>query len=216
MKIFFRIILRFFGFFIRGLGRLSHLIFNPDLSRNLSFVFNVLYSGRISRSLKLSGKNLLISYPLYLLGGKNISIGDNFISYSRLRLEAHTSFLTQIFNPILSIGNNVAINYDCHIGCINKVIIGDNVLIASKVFITDHFHGNTTKDIIGTPPSQRKLISKGPVIIENNVWIGENVSIMPNVIIGENSIIGANSVVTKSVPKNTVVAGIPAIIIKTI
>lgn len=216
MRIFFRIIARFLGLLLRGLGRLSHLIFNPDLSRNLSFIFNVFYSGRISRSLKFSGKNLLISYPIYLHGGENISIGNNFISYSRLRLEAHPSFLTQIFNPIISIGNNVAINYDCHIGCINKVVIGDNVLIASKVFITDHFHGSTTKDIIGTPPSQRELISKGPVIIENNVWIGENVSIMPNVIIGENSIIGANSVVTKSVPKNTVVAGIPAAIIKMI
>jgi acetyltransferase-like isoleucine patch superfamily enzyme len=54
------------------------------------------------------------------------------------------------------------------------------------------------------------------VIIEDNVWIGEGVAIMPNVTIGANSIIGANSVVTKDIPKNSVVAGNPASVIKNI
>ena len=54
------------------------------------------------------------------------------------------------------------------------------------------------------------------MIIEDNVWIGEGVAIMPNVTIGANSIIGANSVVTKDIPKNSVVAGNPARVIKNI
>ena len=53
-------------------------------------------------------------------------------------------------------------------------------------------------------------------IKENNEWIGEGVAIMPNVTIGANSIIGANSVVTKDIPKNSVVAGNPARVIKNI
>ena len=65
-------------------------------------------------------------------------------------------------------------------------------------------------------PSLRKLYSKGPVIIEDNVWIGEGVAILPNVIIGENSIIGANAVVTKDIPRNSVVGGNPAKIIRTL
>jgi acetyltransferase-like isoleucine patch superfamily enzyme len=64
------------------------------------------------------------------------------------------------------------------------------------------------------PPINRPLISKGPVIIEDNVWIGEGVCITPNVRIGKNAIVGANAVVTKDVPPNTVVAGVPARVIK--
>lgn len=113
-------------------------------------------------------------------------------------------------------GDNVNIGYDCHIWCVNKVIIGNNVLMASKIFITDHFHGDTSIDSLKLSPNYRKVISKGPVIIEDNVWIGEGVAIMPNVTIGENSIIGANSVVTKDIPKNSVVSGNPARAIKNI
>jgi acetyltransferase-like isoleucine patch superfamily enzyme len=58
------------------------------------------------------------------------------------------------------------------------------------------------------------LCSKGPVIVRNNVWIGEGVVILPGVTIGEISIIGANSVVSKDVPANAVVAGVPAVLTK--
>jgi acetyltransferase-like isoleucine patch superfamily enzyme len=70
--------------------------------------------------------------------------------------------------------------------------------------------------MLSIPPSERKLISKGPVIIGDNVWVGEGVAILPNVTIGRNCIIGTNSVVTKSIPENSVAAGIPAKVIKKI
>jgi len=101
-----------------------------------------------------------------------------------------------------------------HIGCTNKIVIGDNVLIASRVYITDHSHGEVTIDALNIPPNFRPIISKGPVIIEDNVWIGEGVCILSGVTIGKNAIIGANSVVTKNVSPNSVVGGVPARVIK--
>jgi acetyltransferase-like isoleucine patch superfamily enzyme len=114
------------------------------------------------------------------------------------------------------IGNNVNINYDCHIACINKIIIEDNVLLGSRVFITDHFHGQINREELVIPPSLRVVSSKGSVTIGMNTWVGEGVSIMPNVKIGKNCIIGSNSVVTKSFPDNSIIGGIPARIIKNI
>jgi acetyltransferase-like isoleucine patch superfamily enzyme len=86
--------------------------------------------------------------------------------------------------------------------------------MASRIFITDHYHGQINAEALKLPPANRPLHSPGPVIIEDNVWIGENVTIMPNVVIGKNSIIGANSVVTKSLAANCVAVGMPARVIK--
>ena len=99
-----------------------------------------------------------------------------------------------------------------YISCASKVEIGDNVLMGSNVFITDNYHGDTSKII----PSrlQAPLFIKGSVKIGSGVWLGNNVCVLPNVTIGENSIIGANSVVNKDIPPNVVAAGVPAIIVK--
>ncbi|MBO0357374.1 hypothetical protein J0X19_05410 [Hymenobacter sp. BT186] len=145
---------------------------------------------------------------------KYISIGNGFAAMYNLRIEAWDKYGEQKFFPEIYIGNNVVFNTDVHIGCINKIFIGDNVLLASRIYISDHSHGEVNSEALKVAPVHRKLYSKGPVIIENNVWIGENVSILPGVKIGSNAIIGANAVVTKDVPANSVVGGNPARIIK--
>lgn len=171
---------------------------------------NLLFSGIIKFCFKYPGKNLFVEYPIRIVGGNHIKIGNNFSSFGRLRIEAHAFHNGFNFSPELIIGDNVSINYDCHIGCINKIIIGNDVLIASRVTILDHFHGDISLEALEIPPSQRKIVSKGPIIIEDNVWIGEGVAIMPNVTIGKNSVIGANAVVTKDFPPNSIIGGIPA------
>ena len=82
--------------------------------------------------------------------------------------------------------------------------------------ITDNSHGKSDYESLSIPPILRLLHSKGPVIIEDGVWIGDKVTILPGVRIGENSIIGANALVTKDVPANCVVGGVPAKLIKII
>lgn len=154
--------------------------------------------------------NSIIKNPQYIF------IGENFHSLQNLRIEAWDAYGEQKFLPKIKIGNNVCFNTDVHIGCINKIVIGDNVLMASRIFISDHSHGNINVEALALPPIQRLLVSKGPVIIEDNVWIGEGVSILPNVTIGKNSIVGTNSVVTKSFAANSVIAGNPARLIRTL
>jgi len=200
----FSIVLIKFG---RLLGSLSKVIYRLEVAKDL------VYSGYYAKQFKSRTSSLYIQYPVSLINGaRYITIGNNFFCRSRLRIEAIK--INPAYEPCITIGDNVQLNNDCHIGCINKVIIGNNVLIASKVFITDHSHGRVCASEIGIAPGNREIYSKGPVIINDNVWIGENAAIMPNVTIGKNAIIGANSVVTRDVPENAVVAGSPARVIK--
>lgn len=165
---------------------------------------------------KAIGKSSEFFYMDYeVLNPENIEIGDNCGFGRFVRLCTYNNYANQKFYPKLKIGNQVTFGNEIHIGCIDSVSIGNGTLLASRIFITDHFHGSVNKSDILTPPSKRPLSSK-PVCIGNNVWIGEGVCVMPGVTIGDNVIIGANAVVTHSFPKNVVIAGVPAKIIKTL
>ncbi|MBC5833321.1 acyltransferase [Flavobacterium sp. F372] len=166
------------------------------------------------KSFKSSGKSFVIGKDYSIKNPQYISFGDNFFALDRFRIEAWDNYQNQNFNPEIIIGNNVVFNTDIHIGCIDKIVINDNCLFGSRIFISDHDHGGFDALLSNIPPVERKLTSKGPVIIQKNVWIGEGVCILANVTIGENSIIASNAVVTKDVPANSIVAGIPARVIK--
>lgn len=163
-----------------------------------------------------AGKGVLLIGPKSLLGLRYVSVGDNFSVSSGLRLEAFDRHNGVEFRPEIIIGNNVSINHNCHIAAINRIEIGHGVLIASDVYITDHSHGAADYGDFSSPPSERRLASKGPVRIEDNVWIGEKACILPGTRIGRNSIVGAGAIVTRDVPPGVVVGGVPARILKRI
>ena len=180
----------------------------------LNSIYTKAHLIRLKSMLNHMGAESVLEYPFEIMGANYISIGSHFVARKRLKLRAFSVFNGQEFTPKITIGNHVSIETDCHIGCINEIEIGSNVLIASHVFISDHSHGSPDYSDIQHPPISRKLISKGKIKIENNVWIGEGAVILTGVTIGENSIIGANSVVSKSIPANTVAVGVPAKVIR--
>lgn len=154
-------------------------------------------------------KARIIRFPFDVRGKKYISVSEGFTTGVGCRLEAYPVGE----DKVLHIGKNVQMNDYVHITAMTNVSIGDNVLMASKIYISDCTHGCYAGDENdsnpNTNPIDRPLSSK-PVIIEDNVWLGEFVSVLSGVTIGKGTIIGANSVVSKSLPPYVIAVGTPA------
>lgn len=122
------------------------------------------------------------------------SLGSDTVLYSNI----------VIHNPgKVSIGNDCVVAEFVHIWGGAGVTIGDNVIIASHVAITSTTHSPKENVIKGS-------VIKKPVVIEENVWIGTHAMILPGVTIGSGSVVAAGAVVNKDVPRNVIVAGVPA------
>lgn len=106
----------------------------------------------------------------------------------------------------LKIGKNVFFNSGCRVQDQGGITIGDGVLIGHNVVLATLNHA--------FEPSHRQDMNPQPIKIGNNVWIGANSTILPGVTIGDGAIIAAGAVVSKDVPENAVVGGVPAKIIK--
>ncbi|HRP55044.1 DapH/DapD/GlmU-related protein [Agriterribacter sp.] len=106
------------------------------------------------------------------------------------------------------IGKNVFINFDCTFLDLGGITIEDNVLIAPKVSLLSEGHP--------VSPANRQSLVPGHIHIKKGAWIGANATILPGVTIGENAVVAAGAVVSRDVPDNAIVGGIPAKIIKTI
>lgn len=155
----------------------------------------------------------IIRFPIDIRGRKYIDFGKNITTGVGCRLEAFSENgeITMIFN------DNVQINDYVHISSMGKVYIGNNVLMASRIYISDNSHGCYKGIEADSSPSIipiKRDYHIASVIIEDNVWIGEGCVILPGVTIGMGSIIGANSVVSKDIPSNVIAVGSPAVPIK--
>ena len=131
-----------------------------------------------------SGENLWITAPFYVDYGNNIYFG-----------------------------NNCEINMNCTFLDDNKIVIGNNSLIAPNVQIYTAFHPTNAADRFGEPKEDGSFefckTQTAPVVIGENVWIGGGAIIMPGVTIGDNVVIGAGSVVTRDIPSNVIAYGSP-------
>jgi acetyltransferase-like isoleucine patch superfamily enzyme len=113
---------------------------------------------------------------------------------------------TTDFGKNISIGRNVFINSGCRFQDHGGITIGDGALIGHNVVLATLNH-----DI---DPGKRSNMYPKPIFIGNNVWIGANATILPGVTIGDGAIVAAGAVVTRNVPSNVIVGGVPAKIIK--
>lgn len=170
-----------------------------------------------SRMIILGRTDISIDSSAKIIGLSNIIIGRNFNAGQHFWLEAITHYRDKTYNPIVEIGDNVSVCDFVHIGATCHVKIGNNVLMGSNIYITDHNHGcyhGTEQSNPSMPPIKRALDSNLSVLIDDNVWIGNNVIILPGVCVGRGSILAGGAVVTNNVPDEVIVAGVPARIIK--
>jgi len=159
-------------------------------------------------------KARLVRLPIDVRNKKNINFGKGLTTGLGCRIEAYPTDKNKV---CLIIGNHVEMNDYVHITAMESVNIGNHVLLASKIYISDCSHGsysgNEFDDSPLNAPNSRKMVAK-PVTIEDNVWIGEFVSVLPGAHIGKGSIIGTMSVVTGHIPEYSIAVGSPAKVIK--
>lgn len=193
---------------------LVHKLIDYKRMQSIKNIFSWVYFMWLKAEFGRIGEKCFIGRGALIIGGKNIYIGDRTNIGGNATITAWIRYHGQIFHPEISIGEGCSIGEYCHISAIDTIIIGNNVLTGRWLTIVDNAHGNSSRAQLEIAPSLRPIYSKGPVVIEDNVWIGDKVTILAGVTVGKGAIIGANSVVAKDVLPYSVVGGIPATVIK--
>lgn len=161
-------------------------------------------------------KARIIRRPFIIRGKSMIDLGRGLTTGVGCRLEA---FITGQSNQQskLIFGDRVQLNDYVHLSAIDSIRIGNDVLMASHVYISDNSHGlykGTVDDSSPDVAPVNRPYYVAPVHVGDRVWIGEGAIIMPGVTIGEGAIIGAHSIVNTNIPDNSIAVGSPAKVIK--
>lgn len=190
-----------------ALGLIWSYLCPQAVAKMLGGMRNAFYTGYLRRRFSHLGDSVFEWKALKLMGERYMKIGDGNIFESNLQLTVRQ---TGERTPTLTIGNDCLFRHGCHITAVNSITIGNHLLTGTNVIITDNSHGMSDTDTLQLPPRQRDIVSKGPVVIGNNVWLGNNVCVMPGVTIGDGVVVGANSVVTHDIPSYSIAVGSPA------
>jgi len=164
------------------------------------------------------GTGTVVAMPSAILNPERLHIGRDTYIHPYCRIEIITS------NPHLDgphlpnvdarieIGDRVVINSFTHLGAMSSIKLGNDVGIASGVCIEDHHYlfENATDE----RPLKKQPFRVSDVILEDGCMIGEHAVILPGVTVGRNAWVGANAVVTDDVPAYSIVAGVPAKVVR--
>jgi acetyltransferase-like isoleucine patch superfamily enzyme len=163
-----------------------------------------------SKILAVVGRTLTISSQLNSAGDVN-AVREFLSDIIEKSIDESTTIFPPFyvnFGRFITLGKNVFINHACSFLDMGGITIEDDVLIGPRVNLVTENHP--------LDPSDRRALITQPIVIKRNAWIGAGATILPGVIIGENAVIAAGAVVSKDVPANTVVGGVPDKFIKTI
>lgn len=201
---------------VKVIGYIFHFFISEKVNYFLLIIKAEFMTCLYKRRFKKFGKNSIIFSLAEVKSLDRISVGDNTRIGTQTLLRCFDADGEENQSTI-TIGDGVNIGDLTSITSAKQIVIGNGVRTGRMVLITDNSHGHTNlPDELEISPILRPIVSKGPVVIEDNVWVGEKVSIMPNVRIGRGAIIAANAVVTKDIPEYAIAAGCPAKVLKII
>lgn len=187
----------------------NHISNNYSILTKISLAFMLFKTKIICRNARI------IRNGLSLRGKAMIDLGTELTTGSYCRIEAFKTGDDR--KKKIVFGERVQLNDYVHISAIDSVIIGNDVLMASHVYISDNSHGSykgNDEDTSPFIPPIKRPYCVASVRIGSRVWLGEGVIVMPGVTIGDGAIIGAHSIVNKDIPANTIAVGSPAKIVK--
>lgn len=153
------------------------------------------------------GRNVYIGPGVQIFetaGGGPVILGDRVAIHRNVVLEAGCQ-------GAITLGADSSIHPGCQLKAyVAPILIGEGVMIAANVALYSYDHG-MAPDL---PIRQQPIAAKGPIIIENEVWVGTAAIILSGVTIGEGAVVAAGAVVTRDVPAGAIAAGNPARIVK--
>jgi acetyltransferase-like isoleucine patch superfamily enzyme len=166
------------------------------------------YSWR--RALTAAGRRWSTDGPLFLGRRLEIQIArQGTVRFGRFVWIGDRSKI-RCHEGVVEIGAKTVMGQECTISAYQRVRIGEQCVIADRAMFIDFDHGVVEVE----RPIRVQGIYKRDVEVGSNVWIGYGACILRGVRVGDNSIVGTNTVVTKDVPANAVVAGVPARIVR--
>jgi acetyltransferase-like isoleucine patch superfamily enzyme len=164
----------------------------------------------VRRFLTPTGRRMALDGMLFLGRGVQLQIGTRArVRFGRWVWIGHGTKI-RCHEGVVRIGDKTVLGQECTISAYQHVSIGEQCIVADRVMLIDFDHNVAEVE----RPIRVQGIYKRDVRVGNNVWIGYGAQILRGVSVGDNAIIGASAVVTRDVPANAVVAGVPARVIR--
>lgn len=177
----------------------------------LTALRNGAWEATLRREFRSIDSTTILEYPLKVTNPGCVTIGARTrISWCG-RILAMTEHLGRRCAPEIVIGDDCYLGNHVHIVATNRILIGKKVMLADRVFLSDHWPDQSSAHAPAAPGASH---FDGEVHIGEGSWIGENVSVAGDIRIGRHSVVGANAVVTRNLPAYSVAVGVPARIIR--